>query len=543
MTADLRLAGVAVGCWLSALTALYLTAWTGWLVAAGGAAVAIALVVASRRVGQANGRANRWTAVCTVLAGAALGVVCGASATAARVGERDEEPLAALVRSRATVQVGFVVSDDPHATSAGVGQAPTYVVAGRLTWLRPAAPRSARTAGPGGAGPGGAGPGGAGPNSAAGAAGAGADLADGQRLELGARALILAGNAAWRPLLPGQAVTATGRLAASRGGDLRAAVLSVNTAPDEVGAAPAVQRAAGALRSGLQRACAGLPAEPGGLLPGLVVGDVSRLDPGLHEDFQSTGLTHLTAVSGANCAILVGMVLLLARWGRAGPRLTAVLCGVALVGFVVLARPSPSVLRAAAMGGLALIALATGRPRAALPALSAGVVILVVVDPELATDAGFALSVLATAGLMLLAPRLGGRRCGPGECRAGVAEALAVPAAAQAACAPVIAAISASVSLTAIPANLLAAPAVAPATILGVIAAVLSPVWATGAAFAAWLASWPARWLVLIAQHGARGAGRAGAVAVRRVRWPAAGRAARRARWSPPGTAWSAASY
>src|SRR6185295_3207251 len=63
MTADLRLAGVAVGCWLSALTALYLTAWTGWLVAAGGAAVAIALVVASRRVGQANGRANRWTAV------------------------------------------------------------------------------------------------------------------------------------------------------------------------------------------------------------------------------------------------------------------------------------------------------------------------------------------------------------------------------------------------------------------------------------------------------------------------------------------------
>jgi competence protein ComEC len=179
-----------------------------------------------------------------------------------------------------------------------------------------------------------------------------------------------------------------------------------------------------------------------------------------------------------------------------------VLCGAALVGFVILARPSPSVLRAAAMGGLALIALAAGRPKAAVPALSAAVVVLVVVDPELAGDAGFALSVLATAGLMLLAPRWAAALRARGV-PAGVAEALAVPAAAQAACAPVIAAISSTVSMTTVPANLLAAPAVAPATIFGVFAAVLSPVWADGAAFAAWLASWPARWLVTIAHRGA----------------------------------------
>src|SRR5690606_35591029 len=89
---------------------------------------------------------------------------------------------------------------------------------------------------------------------------------------------------------------------------------------------------------------------------------------------------------------------------RAGPRTTALLGALALIGFVVLARPSPSVLRAAAMGLLALVGMAFGRPRAALPALCAGVFLLVLVDPELAGDAGFALSVAATAGLLLLAP-------------------------------------------------------------------------------------------------------------------------------------------
>jgi competence protein ComEC len=213
-------------------------------------------------------------------------------------------------------------------------------------------------------------------------------------------------------------------------------------------------------------------------------------------------MTHLVAVSGANVAIVLSVVLLLARWCRAGPRLAAGLCALALVGFVILARPSPSVLRAAAMGGLGLVALAAGRPRAAVPALAATVVLLILVDPAQAGDAGFALSVFATAGLLLIAPPLRDalrRRRVP----AGIAEALAIPAAAEFACAPVIAGISGAVSLVAIPANLLAEPAVAPATILGVAAALLSVPWPAGAAFLAWLGSWPARWLVTVAGFGA----------------------------------------
>src|SRR3954469_7312417 len=142
-------------------------------------------------------------------------------------------------------------------------------------------------------------------------------------------------------------------------------------------------------------------------------------------------------MAGANVAIVLGVVLFAVRWTRAGPVVTALVCAVALVGFVILARPSPSVVRAAAMGAIGLLALASGRTRAALPALAAGVAALVLADPELAGDAGFTLSVLATSGLLLLAPRWRGamrRRRIPG----GGAEALAVPAAAQLACAPVV---------------------------------------------------------------------------------------------------------
>ncbi len=391
-------------------------------------------------------------------------MVCGASVTAARVAVRDATPVRALVEERATVTVDLVVRDDPRLVRSGSGRPATFLVAAestRITGL------------------------------------------DGDRVEARVRMLVLATDPAWRALLPGQRLTAEGRLAAPRGGDLTAAVLWSTRAPVPHGSPPGLQRAAGTLRAGLQEACEPLPDERGGLLPGLVVGDTSQLPDSVREDFLDTGMTHLTAVSGSNVAIVVGAVLLLARWGRAGPWLAAGLCVVALVGFVILVRPSPSVVRAAAMGAIGLAALAVGRPRAALPALAAAVTVLVLVDPELAGDFGFALSVLATGGLLLLAPRWRDalrRRWVP----VGVAEALAVPAAAQVACAPVVAGISGTVSLVAVPANLLVAPAIAPATVLGVVAAVLSPLWSTGAEFLAWLASWPAWWLVTVAHYGAR---------------------------------------
>lgn len=459
---DLRLAGLAVAAWLAALAGLYLPARASLLVAA------IAAVVAAGGGAYLHGLLGRppasvrrygWTAIAVL-----LGVVCGASVTAARVAVRDATPVRALVEERAVVTVDLVIRDDPRLVRTGSGRPATFLVAAESTRFTGLA---------------------------------------GHRVEARVRMLVLATDPAWRELLPGQRLTAEGRLAAPRGGDLTAAVLWSTRAPAPHGSPPGLQRAAGTLRTGLQEACEPLPDERGGLLPGLVVGDTSRLPDSVREDFLATGMTHLTAVSGSNVAIIVGAVLLLARWGRAGPWLAAGLCVVALVGFVILVRPSPSVVRAAAMGAIGLAALAAGRPRAALPALAAAVTVLVLVDPELAGDLGFALSVLATGGLLLLAPRWRDalrRRRVP----AGVAEALAVPAAAQLACAPVVAGISGTVSVVAVPANLLVVPAVAPATVLGVVAAALSPLWSAGAEFLAWLASWPAWWLVTVAYYGAR---------------------------------------
>jgi competence protein ComEC len=487
---------MALATWMSALAALHSRA----TVALGVAAVALAGAVLSwHRVGRSGdptarvaatdpraGAARRtgWRSRCVLRAGAwsgiavavLIGVFCGSVATAARLAARDAAPVARAAADHAQVIVELTARRDPRRLDGQPGGS---------SWLVPAWLHRLET----GSGP------------------------AGEPVRLRVRILVLARDPQWQPLLPGQRVRATGRLAPARGGDLTAAVLSAVGPPELLGRPSPVQRVAGSLRVGLQAAAAPLPDQPGGLLPGLAVGDVSGLEPAVEADFVTTGMTHLTAVSGSNVAIVVGFVVLIARAGRAPPGLTAAASGMALVGYVVLCRADPSVLRAAAMGLVALAALASGRPRAAMPALGATVSCLVVIDPELAGSIGFALSVLATGGLLLLAPpwRDGLRRRGV---PAGVAEALVVPAAAQVAVAPVVAGVSGTVSLVAVVANLVATPAVAPATVLGVLAAAVSTVWPAAAELLAWLAGWPAWWLVLVARYGA---GAPAAV----VPWPA----------------------
>jgi competence protein ComEC len=394
----------------------------------------------------AVGAAVTWRkrAVCLALAGIAL----GAGAAGTRLVARDA---AAVIIGR-DGPVELVVSDDPRAVKA---RTPTWAIAAQLSQV--------------------------------------------DEVRLDARALVLASDPAWAKLLPGQRIRAHARIQAPRGGDLTAAVLAIRDPPQLVGLAPWPQRAAGRLRAGLQAACAGLEPQRGGLLPGLVVGDTSRLPQEVQDNFRAAGMTHLTAVSGSNVALIVGCLLLILKWCRAGPKLSAAACFLGVVGFVILARPSPSVLRAAVMGSIALVALASGRRRSAFPALCATVAALLAIDPGLAIDAGFALSVCATAGLLLLAPGWRDALRSKGFPR-GAAEAIAVPAAAQVTCGPVVAGLSGSISLVAIPANLLAAVAIVPATILGVVAAALSPLWPAGAAAIAWLAAWPAWWLVSIAR-------------------------------------------
>nr|MDQ2838502.1 ComEC/Rec2 family competence protein [Actinomycetota bacterium] len=322
----------------------------------------------------------------------------------------------------------------------------------------------------------------------------------GRRHPVSGRVLILAPADSWRGVLPGQRVRLDGRLAPPLADDLLTATLFVQTEPQLLGRPPPWQRVAGAIRAGLQRASAGLPILPRGLLPGLVDGDTSQLDPVLANRFQIAGLTHLIAVSGTNCSILIGTVALLLQRLRASPRTIAIVGGLVLIGFVIVARPSPSVLRAAVMAAIALAALASGRQRSALPVLAAATLILLMWQPSLAASLGFALSVAATVALLLIAPgwveALGARGV-----PAGLAEPVAVAAAAHLVTMPLIAGISGRISLVAIPANVLAEPVVAAATVLGVLAAVCSVLWLPAAVLFAQLAGWPCRWLVWVAEY------------------------------------------
>ena len=275
-----------------------------------------------------------------------------------------------------------------------------------------------------------------------------------------------------------------------------------------------LHRAAGSLRDGLADSAGRvLDARPAGLLPGLVVGDTRALDPVLAEDFRRAGLTHLTAVSGANVAIVLTGILWPLRRRAVDRRLQALVAGIGLAGFVLLAGAEASVLRAAAMGGVTLVALASGRPRAAVPALSGAACVLLLFDPGLARDVGFLLSVAATAAIVLLAPGWS-RRLRARGWPAVVADAVAVSAAAGLVTAPIIAALSGTVSLVSLPANLLAAPAVAPATVLGLLATLVGPLVPPLGDAVVWLAGWPVRWLVLVA-------GRAAAVPDAAASWPA----------------------
>ena len=318
----------------------------------------------------------------------------------------------------------------------------------------------------------------------------------------GGRVVVLAPAKRWLDLLPGQRLRAEGLLLPPSRPDFTVAVLRVRGTPHQVSPPSRVQAVAGALREGLRTAAGHLPDEPAGLLPAMAVGDTSRMLPSVEEDFRAAGLTHLTAVSGTNVVIICGAALGLLRLAGAGPRTAGLVTGLVLIGFVVLARPSPSVLRAGVMGGVTLLALVLGRQRSVVPALAAAVIGLLLIDPELGGDPGFALSVLATAALVLVAPTWA---AGLRERRvpAGIAEALAVPAAAHLATAPVIAGLSGEVSLVAVLANLLAVPAVAPATVLGAITAVAAPVHPGLAELLARLAGPPLGWLVGVARHAA----------------------------------------
>lgn len=240
-----------------------------------------------------------------------------------------------------------------------------------------------------------------------------------------------------------------------------------------------VARATTTIRERFRAACSDLPVDAAALLMGLAIGDESLLPPDLGDAMVRAGLAHLTAVSGSNTSLVVGIALAAAVGLGVGWRARVGWCLLVLGAYVALVRPQPSVLRAAAMGLVALLALTTGGRRRGPPALLAAVLVLLVARPEFAVSLGFALSVAATAGLLVVGPPLAERlgrwpvsRAFPEPVRV----ALAVAAAAHLATLPLAILMGNGASLVALPANVLVTPLVPIATVLGLAAALIAPI-------------------------------------------------------------------
>jgi ComEC/Rec2-related protein len=205
-----------------------------------------------------------------------------------------------------------------------------------------------------------------------------------------------------------------------------------------------------------------------GLLPGMVLGDRTTLEPDLEHAMKTTGLTHLTAVSGANCSYVIAFMFLGLRFGRV-PRFPAAIGAVmALAGFVLLVRPEPSVLRAAVMGGIGVVAVLSGRGKVSLTLLMLSIIVLLAVDPWLSVSFAFMLSVAATLGLVLAGPAVA-ESLGRLMPRV-MAQVLAIPLTAQLFCAPILVLIQPALPVYSLPANVAVSPVVPAITLLGMVA-------------------------------------------------------------------------
>lgn len=274
----------------------------------------------------------------------------------------------------------------------------------------------------------------------------------------------------------GSRVSVLGRLSPLDGAGAATAGLLVSGPPQAARPPSGIWRIAARLREGLRRASSGhgsASVSASGLLPALVVGDTESLSPQVEQAMRASGLTHLTAVSGANLAILLGAVGSAAMALRVPrrPRLALGACCVVL--FVVIARPEPSVVRAAAMGSVAILGLWAGRTLTGLHALTLAVVGLVLWSPWMSRSAGLALSVAATAGLLTLSRPISERL--PASWPRAVRLAVAATGAAQCVTVPIVLLLNDGVSLVALPANLVAGPAAAVATISGSVALAVAP--------------------------------------------------------------------
>jgi competence protein ComEC len=155
----------------------------------------------------------------------------------------------------------------------------------------------------------------------------------------------------------------------------------------------------------LQRMDAAMPAAEAGLLKATVLGDRSGLTPEMNRAFLDSGTFHVLAISGLNVSLLAGALFALLRLARASPRLAAGASAILVTCYAALAGASASVIRAAVMADVYLLAIVLDRRGDLLNSLALSALAILWWNPCGLQDVGFQLTYLATFGIILVLPR------------------------------------------------------------------------------------------------------------------------------------------
>ena len=142
------------------------------------------------------------------------------------------------------------------------------------------------------------------------------------------------------------------------------------------------------------------PEPAASLLAGILLGIESGIAREVRDAFNATNTAHIIAISGFNITIIAGVIAALAR-RVVGERRATLVVIVGLVVYTLLVGAAPSVVRAAIMGSLSVLALHYHRQNDALNALGAAALLMLALNPFSLYDLGFQLSFLATLGLIL----------------------------------------------------------------------------------------------------------------------------------------------
>jgi competence protein ComEC len=251
------------------------------------------------------------------------------------------------------------------------------------------------------------------------------------------------------------------------------------------------------LRAAFLNFSQGVTPDSKALVAGLAIGERDLLSDEMTQQMKTLSLTHLVAVSGANLAIVMGAVFLLAGLFGVRRNLRFLIAIAAMVGYVLIVGPESSVLRAATMAMFVMTGIWIGRGTNPMVSLSWAIIFLLTIDPGLAVDYGFGLSALATAGLVWLAVPI--YKYLSKHVPKWLALGIAASFSAQLFTMPILIMLQPSIPIYSVLANLLVEPVVAPVTILGIIAVVSAmsfPPLTWGLSLLASIGTW---WITLVA--------------------------------------------